>query len=270
MPTAVTDSIRPDTVQTPASASDDDDAAAAASAASAWEQARRLYPYIPYRYAVDFSSLQKAAAATPRCLPDVVVNDLVHPQTQSILFRLPPEIRLLIYREVLVMPSDTVRLRHASRAPGRRSVLAVTETCRRAQAEAALLFYSANCLYFESHTTAQSFFYTVSSERCNAIRHVCAQVTSAGAALTLVKALAPAQHLRTLRICRTQPARYTSLLDWKVLSAQINTALEAMTGLKRLLIETPGCHSAHPYDVVVEQRLVEVDQTLMAQVQSRC
>ncbi|KAL2820288.1 hypothetical protein BJX63DRAFT_380374 [Aspergillus granulosus] len=127
-----------------------------------------------------------------------------HPQQQSLFFKLPPELRQMVYREVLIprapihvrrthrrlcstpcrgvphsqycaqlMAADgTVARRLQDEAPHRDKILPLLRTCRGIYFEAVDLIYTANTLLFEDLATLSAFPRCVTPDRLSSIQRV--------------------------------------------------------------------------------------------------
>ncbi|KAL2859177.1 hypothetical protein BJX68DRAFT_261625 [Aspergillus pseudodeflectus] len=126
-----------------------------------------------------------------------------HPQQQSLFFKLPPELRQMVYREALIprapihvrrthrrlcstpcggvphskcaqrMAADgTVLRRLQGEAPHRDRILPLLRTCRGIYFEAVDLIYTANTLFFEDLATLAAFPRCVTPDRLSAIQCV--------------------------------------------------------------------------------------------------
>ncbi|KAL3446384.1 hypothetical protein BJX65DRAFT_130583 [Aspergillus insuetus] len=127
-----------------------------------------------------------------------------HPQQQSLFFKLPLELRQMVYREVLIprtpihvrrthrrlcstpcrgvphsqncaqpMAADgTVARRLLGEAPHRDKILPLLRTCRGIYFEAADLIYTANTLTFEDLATLAAFPQCVTPDRLSSIQGV--------------------------------------------------------------------------------------------------
>ena len=71
----------------------------------------------------------------------------VHQQQQCRLFTIPPELRDLIYRFLLVKPSP-ISPQWRSHRDEERSTLPLFQTCRRVRQETAKLYFSSNTFRF--------------------------------------------------------------------------------------------------------------------------
>ncbi|KAL3489982.1 hypothetical protein BJX62DRAFT_144650 [Aspergillus germanicus] len=125
-------------------------------------------------------------------------------QQQSLFFKLPPELRQMVYREVLIartpihvrrthrrlcstpcrgiphrqncaqrMAADgTVARRLQDEAPHRNKIIPLLRTCRGIYFEAADLIYTVNTLFFEDLATLAAFPQCVTTDRLSSIQRV--------------------------------------------------------------------------------------------------
>ncbi|OAQ61595.1 hypothetical protein VFPPC_09417 [Pochonia chlamydosporia 170] len=189
-------------------------------------------------------------------------GSLYDEQAQCILFRLPIELRLRIYEEVLRIKSPKVQLKWypaSHRTSPHLSVLSIIETCRRIHAEAEPIFYSINYIQYSVTTPrpSTSFFQTISPTRLESIRSLIISVSSGGEALHIIRELMPLTKLQKLMIERQQCVRYIDIQAWIVLAKQLKMELEKLSELQILDIITPETPKQTPEE---EQRMRRLDQ----------
>lgn len=198
-------------------------------------------------------------------------NDTVESQQQCRLFKLPPELRLRIYADVLSCPASRAVITWTSATTSQQklpwTVLAVLQTCRRIYAEAETIFYSTNQIHLVNHHVAKGFLQTINAERRGAIKKVSFSAASSSSVLSMAHVLTSASRLQVLEIHRQQSIRYIDVRAWAVLAQQIKSELSKLRCLRQLEIITPALDAPSALETERMEKLKHVDDIIVGGVE---
>ena len=190
---------------------------------------------------------------------DTAFND----QLASPFFRLPLELRLRIYEDVLWV-EETVSLKSSHQTYPQEppsTILSLLGTCRRVSDEAAGIFYSVNELEITGRDVI-SFVHKLSSQRLEAIKQLTVIVGSGANLFHTAESLKKLPNLRGLLIKRSRSIHSTYVPEWAIMKKQIKTELQLLPQLQKLEIYTPGLAGPKPENIERAARMEEIDNYL--------
>lgn len=209
-------------------------------------------------YSFKFQSLARSTSGLRHIGPKE--TNMLHPQEQSPLFRLPAEIRLHIYELVFRVPQKGQgvvlrRLCAGEHCNHPRSVLTSLLSCRRFLDEAEEIFYSMNRLFVE-----KAFWASIGPRRRDAITRITVAES--------IHSLPNAPNLKSLYIVRRLSVKYINPHWWAAMAPQLIAEIEKMESLEEIKIFTPNAKDLNEHEIARQRRLNEIDRRICGAVKS--
>jgi hypothetical protein len=192
----------------------------------------------------------------------------VNQQHQSLLFKLPTELRLSIYEHVLRLPYEGGSYRqivrhHSCERHRSNSVLNVLATCRLIQHEAEELFYTQNTLRIKQPA---DFCKSSSARRRGAINNLVICVASPGEMLVQLEALQGFPNLETLVVERLISIKFTEPRTWAVLTPNYVAEVKKLAKLRSIRLVTPRDEQLTEHEMERLKKLEFHDAKIVAAV----
>jgi hypothetical protein len=228
--------------------------------------------YLDFQIRTRFGTFSLEARPTPNTSNTPVLNSDRTPlsQEQSLLFRLPVEIRLPIYEHILQAPNqapaadasphDWHNLDHKPVS------LTILLTCRRALEEAEGIYYSSNCLCLDRPA---EFLARTDFRRRSTVKEVTIIAKSGASMLEQVEQLRTLPNLTALYVRRISGVKFQDVSSWAIMTPQLITALREMGSLRTLHIRTPPETGLSEHDLGRNAKLDDTDRRLRDAVERR-
>lgn len=182
-------------------------------------------------------------------------------QTQSKLFSVPAEIRDYIYKLVLEINDDPVRMETIPK-----NHLSILQACRRILLEAETIFYAAHRFQYSGQ---QSHLHRIGPPRRDAITAITIVTSSGAIAFGMIQGLHRFPNLKSLHIQREVSVRYLNISDWAIMRRQIRSELDRFKHLSevRILMPLPTSELTQA-EMPRAEKLASIDADLVRSSQS--